>query len=501
MPTNPDIHHMNVTSRRNSSNECNRVQLKKWLALAFLFIGPACYAQSATINWANVHQVIDGFGAADANEAGTNQELTSAQVSFFFGTGAGQLGFSIMRVRLPNNSTGPDAGSCATVNSACVGTLMTDYAAAVAAGVRIYASAWSPPAAYTTNGSTECGAGSGNGQLATGSYANFATWLANFVQSWQTYEGASPYAISVQNEPDECGAFTSTEYSAAQFDSFIKNNLGPTFSSNGLSTLIFMPEVNRYSDLAGYGSTCATDSSCSAYLGGVNWHEYDANVSSSYVVNDTPYPSGWASGKRYWETEASCLSGGPNFCSSSFDPSMTNALNWAAVIDQRLAADNANAWLYWWFLIPSTANNGEGLMTTDTGVTAKRAYVMGQYSRFIRPGYLRIDATHKPQAGVSVSAYQDTPSNTLVIVATNYTASPITQTFNVVNAPTFTNVAPYLTSATQNIQAQPTQAVSSNSFTYTLPADSVTTFVGASSSSTTSSTIIAPPSNLRLLVN
>ena len=487
-----DMHNMNVTSGRSSSNDGNRIQLKKWLTLAFLFIGPACYAQSATVDWTNVHQVIDGFGAADANNAGTNQEMTSSQLSFFFGQGTGQLGFTIMRTRIPNGSTGPDAGSCATVNAACIGTQTTDYSYAVANSIRIYGSPWSPPAAYKSSGTTQCGS------LLTGSYANFATWLSNWVQSWQTYQGATPDAISVQNEPDECGAFTSASYNSGQLDSFIKNNLGPTFSSTGLPTLIFQSEVNRYSDLAGFGDTCATDPTCSSFLGGVNFHDYDATVTGTDVVNDTPYPAGWATGKKYWQTEASCDGGGANFCGAAFNPSITNALNWAAVIDQRIAVDNLNAYLWWWFLIPSSATNaGQGLMEYDTGTVALRAYVLGQYAKFIRPGYFRIDATHKPQSGVSVSAYQNTSGGNLTIVATNYTASPIVQAFNITNAPNFSSVTPYITSATQNIQAQSAQSVSGNSFTYTLPAGSVTTFVGASSSST----IPAPPLNLRLVVN
>lgn len=135
---------------------------------------------------------------------------------------------------------------------------------------------------------------------------------------------------------------------------------------------------------------------------------------------------------------------------------------------------------------------------TDTGVVPLRTYVIGQYSRFIRPGYYRIDATHVPQTGISVSAYQNTSGGNLVIVATNYTASPISQTFNLTNAPAFTSVTPYITSATQDIQSQAAQPVSSNSFTYTLPADSVTTFVGTTSPTSTGPTA---PTNLQAVID
>lgn len=496
-----DMHHTNLTLQRNIGVEGHRIQMTKWLILVFLLIGPVCHAQSATIDWTNVHQVIDGFSAADINDSGSPGVtlLTSAQAAFFFGTGAGDVGLSILRV-MPPNGVSYGAGSCLTVSTSCVGSYASDVSYAVSYGAHVIVTPLSPPAAYTTNGSVNCTEGAGSGSLATNSYAAYATWLANFVKSLQTYESANVVALAVTNEPEYCEAYPSIVLSAAQIDSFIKNNLGPTFSADGLSTLIMAPEAGRYGDLNGYAYLCAEDVSCANYLGVVSFHDYDASVSgtNNSTVNATPYPSGYASGKHFWDDEASCQSGGggPSFCNGTFDGSITNALGWAAVIDHRLAVDNVNEWGYWWFIIPAAINSGEGLMT-DTGVIPQRTYVVGQYSRFIRPGYYRIDATHAPQAGTSVSAYQNTPSGDLVIVATNYTASPLSQVFNLINAPTFTSVTPYITSATQDIQAHVAQSVVGNSFAYTLPADSVTTFVGTSSGSPTP----GPPTNLRAVVN
>jgi glucuronoarabinoxylan endo-1,4-beta-xylanase len=383
--------------------------MKKWLSFVLLFVGPLCYAQSATIDWSTVHQQIDGFGSSVTH---MYTDLTPTQRNIVFGTGAGDLGFSIIRIGI-NNGDEDGASSCTSVSSSCAGPYSADVAAAASNGGRVYASAFSPPAAYTTNGSTICQAGSGSGTLASSHYGDFATWIANWVQSVHTYYSGNPtvYAISIQNEPDYCASYDSSVYSPSQFDSFIKNDLGPTFHSNGLSTLIFLPESGRYSDLSSYGATCAIDSGCASYIGGFNFHDYDAYL-SNFITSADPYPSGWPAAK-YWQTEASCGSGSNNFCDGSiFDASMTNALNWASVIDQRMQ-DGANAWLYWWTQINS--NIGEALICTVSAcgtldangeIIASRAYVIGQYARFIRPGYYRISATHTPQAGISVSAYR-----------------------------------------------------------------------------------------------
>jgi O-glycosyl hydrolase len=273
--------------------------------------------------------------------------------------------------------------------------------------------------------------------------------------------------------------------------------MGPTFASDGLSTLIFAPEGGNYSVSVSLGAACGSDSSCNQYAN-FNWHDYEANLSGTNTVAPNPYPSSWPAGKKYWETEASCGDGyGPDFCESGFNTDMTtDGLGWAAVIDQRIAGDGANAWLYWQMIDYNLAGGGPttddgGLMSNAAGgfVAAKRAYVLGQYSKFVRPGYYRIDATHLPQTGVSVSAYQNTSSNSLVIIATNYTGSSVSQKFSLTNAPTFSALTPTITSASLSLVAQSSVPLSANSFTYTLPAQSVTTFATNSLSPTA-------PSNL-----
>src|SRR5205814_1180674 len=146
---------------------------------------------------------------------------------------------------------------------------------------------------------------------------------------------------------DICKSYDSAVWTAANIDDFVKNYLGPTFV--GLSTRIFVPETSTYDHISSRGNTCATDSSCKNYIGGVNWHDYDASLSGTHTVAADKYPAEWAprADKRYWETEASCCKGspatcgdvgfGPEFCGNGFNKDMTDALRWAAVIDQRIA--------------------------------------------------------------------------------------------------------------------------------------------------------------------
>jgi glucuronoarabinoxylan endo-1,4-beta-xylanase len=275
----------------------------------------------------------------------------------------------------------------------------------------------------------------------------------------------------VQNEPDYCpSTYDGAIWSDANFDAFIKNNLGPTLAAQGQSGVrIMMPESSQWGSFTGEADTCMTDPGCASYVGINAWHDYD-NASS--ISN--PYSSG---GSGFWETEASAGPGfGPSLCGGCWDPSMADGLLWAGIIDNRMAVSNATAWNYWW-LIGKNGDN-EGLVNGGVTSTSKRLYVMGNYSKFVRPGWVRMDATHVPLSGVTVSAYKDPVSGNFAIVATNQNGSDVSVTFSL-SGFTASSVTPWITSTSLNLVQQSGIGVASGTFSATLPASSVTTFAGS----------------------
>ena len=442
--------------------------------LLFLAGSGSAQAQTATVNWTDVHQVIDGFGGVDRDD------LSSSQQKFMFGTGSGQLGISILHTNVSG-----DPEDCTSVGTGCV-TVSSNMQAVLANGGRVWVDGTTPPSRYLES-YTLSGCSAAGTRVIPGDFGAWATWIANYVKSLQA-QGVNVYGVSVDNEPDTCGF---TYYSAADFDTFISANLGPTFASQGISSLIFLPESAGYDTLSTYASTCMNDSACVPYVGGVAFHDYDLTIGSGFSVSATAYP--FATQRKYWETEFGMFQCGgyQTFCKSEqgWNTDMTtDGLQWAAILDHRIAVDNLNAWQI--YLLQTYDNVDDGLINGNTGSIAQRAYVMGQYSKFVRPGYFRIDATHNPVSGVTISAYQNTSSNTLVIIATNYTGSAVSQTFNLTNAPSFSTLTPTITSASLSLAAQSNVSVSGNSFTYTLPAQSITTVVATAGAGP------QPPSNL-----
>jgi glucuronoarabinoxylan endo-1,4-beta-xylanase len=107
-------------------------------------------------------------------------------------------------------------------------------------------------------------------------------------------------------------------------------------------------------------------------------------------------------------------------------------------------------------------------------------YVMGQYSKFIQPGFVRVSATATPVAGVYVSAYSNASPAHYVIVAINSNSSSESLSFalDVNGNPTsiVTSLTPTEGTSAAGLAAQPAVTVSSGQFSYTLPAQSIVTF-------------------------
>jgi len=116
---------------------------------------------------------------------------------------------------------------------------------------------------------------------------------------------------------------------------------------------------------------------------------------------------------------------------------------------------------------------------------------MAHFSKFIRPGYHRIDATYRPQAGVYLVAFKGEED---VIVVINLNTSGKNQTFTFSND-TIPRVKRYTTSDMKKLSDDGIIELADNSFTATLDGRSITTFVSLKTSTgVRSSDFPIPPS-------
>jgi len=404
----------------------NPVRVIHVLGLLALATAVSLSAQTATVDFGSSQQTIVGFGGATA----WLPALSSSQANTLFSNGNNsQLGLSILRVRIDPGGSGN------------WGTELSNAQAAQSRGAYVIATPWTPPASMKSNNNTV------GGSLNTSSYGAYATYLNSFV-TYMKNGGVNLYAISMQNEPDANVTYESCGWTGQQMDNWVAGNGG------SLSTKLYMPESESFN--TSYSDPTLNDGNAVGHVSAIAGHLY--GTSPSY------YSNAFSKGKQVWMTE--------HYISGS---GISNALSVAKEINDSMSTGDYSAYVWWWVEDVSSQNSYTGLIDSNGNVKAA-GYAMGQYSKFVRPNYVRSNATYNPQGSVYVTAYKG--SGNFVIVAINMGGSSVSQTFSIQNQ-SLGSFIPYQTSGSAlYIQQLGTVNTSNNSFTYTLPAQSITTFVG-----------------------
>lgn len=422
---------------------------------------------TVTVDYGTADQIIRGFGGSTAWLG----QLTTEQATALFSPTSG-LGLSILRVRI--DPTGTSANNWVPTNGAWL-TEANNASEELAANPNsiVFASPWTPPASMKTSSTSQpyysgtCSPAAGycGGYLDSSNYAAYASYLNAFVTYFNATSNATLYAISMQNEPDYSAAagenYESCSWTPTQMDQWID---AEGSSLNGLP--LIMPE--SYDFNPAQAAPSLSDSTAVADISIVAGHLYGA--SPSY------YTQAENAGKDVWMTEHYLTPSG-GFGAS---PTIADALAAAEEVHNSMVVGQYNAYVWWWIWDDPNDGVDYGLINPDTTSPAPTyyGYAIGQFSKFIQPGYYRYNATPNPSSSVYVSAYSGTESGTThyVIVAINATSSPVSQPFTIDNA-TVTSMTPWQTTSSGGLVQQSAVTVTGGTFTYALPAQSITTFV------------------------
>ena len=374
-----------------------------------------------TVYLDSLQQYIQGFGGA--NIIPWRPAMTADQIQKAFGAGDGQLGFTILRLRVPYTDNVSDFSAQLSVAQL-----------AQAQGALVFASPWTPPPALKSNNNIV------GGVLNDTSYAAFAAHLKGFADYMAT-GGAPLYAVSVQNEPDATVTYESCSWNAVQFRKFMKEN------APAIGTRVMMPESMNFT--RALSDSTLNDSAAAANTAIIAGHLYGGGLFA--------YPLAVSKGKEVWMTEYLDL-----------DTSWTAVLGTGKQIHDCMTV-GWNAYI-WWYIV-----RFYGPISED-GTVSKRGYVMSQYARFVRPGYYRVKCNTTPQRSVYVTSYRVTSSSRVVLVALNLGTSAVQQAFALPGG-SATALTPYTTSRTKNcVQGSPLP-VTNGTCTATLEPSSITTFV------------------------
>jgi len=390
-------------------------------------------ASLCTVNPSKTYQTIRGFGGINLPEW-VGSDMTSAQVQKAFGNGNDELGLTILRVYVSDDSNSW---------SRAVPTAL----AAQKLGATVFATPRNPPASMrnTVNG----GVAGGKYQLRKDKWADYAKHLNSYVKFMET-KGVNLYSVSVQNEPDYAADWT--YWSANDLASFIAQ-YGKQVTS-GTKAKLMSPESFQYrKDI------------------------YNAILNNSAAYNNTDlfgthfygtqrsqmdFPALENSGKEIWMTEVYV----PNSEANS-NERWPEAIKVSENIHNGLVVGNLNAYVWWYIRRNYSPMN-------ENGTISKRGYCMAQYSKFVRPGDVRIDATEQPATNVLVSAYKNN-RNQVTIVAVNNSDEGYAQQFSV--GKNISDIDRWRTTSNENLAKTENLEYSGDSFWAQLSARSVSTFV------------------------
>ncbi len=388
------------------------------LCLFFFLLSWNTTVQAApvTVDFSKTNQVIDGFGGSSA----WSGKLTDAMMDGLYKNGPTQVGFTILRSRIDPNKRWDDEKS--------------NIQKAKARGATTFATPWSPPANMKTNNNVNNG-----GQIKSSEWGNYAAYLKEFID----FAGEDLDIISLQNEPDWQPNYESCEWTSSQFRDFCKNH------AKSLERPVMMPECLGYNFRMSDPTLDDPEAAANVtYMGG---HLYGSGPKR--------YTKALNLGKHVWQTEKFFEYDDAGTC-MKFAKELFDCMN-----------NDFSAYVWWWMTYDSRSGGKEALWVNDA--PNHRAWVLAQFSKWVRPGYYRVDATYSPQNGVNVVAFR---GDSNVVVAMNSNSSQQSVTFNYTDA-TVTTVRKYTSSQSKNGKKEGEIEVSDNSFTTTLDPQSVSTFV------------------------
>jgi O-glycosyl hydrolase len=200
-------------------------------------------------------------------------------------------------------------------------------------------------------------------------------------------------------------------------------------------------------------------------------HEYDTQKALAW-------PSDVDGGKRskeVWETEVSGVMYWPE---QGYSSDINNGIAVAGWVHSALVVGQASAWLYWWYQPNggSTGSDNEGLVPAGGGALAKRAYTIGNYSKFVRPGYVMVDVAGNSNTNLLLSAFKGT-DGTVVVVAIYKGTAAATVPITISGGTAPASCTPNVTSSSANLTAGTAVTVTGGTFSASLAASTVTTFV------------------------
>jgi glucosylceramidase len=304
--------------------------------------------------------------------------------------------------------------------------------------VVFYASPWSPPAFMKTNKNMLKG-----GKLLPEFRQSWADYYVKFIKSYEA-EGIPVWGLTIQNEPMAVQRWESCIYTADEERDFLKNYLGPTLEKEGLGDKKIVVWDHNRDLISERANTIFEDPEASKYAWGIGFHWYETwtgglpkydnlkNINESFPSKNMLFTEGcqegfdserlhfWPNAERYG-----------NSMINDFNSGVVGWTDWNILLDERGGPNHVQNFCF----APIHANTKTGELTfTPT------YYYIGHFSKFIKPGALRVSTTTS-RTSIESTSFQN-PDGEIITVVMNKTNQKIGYKLIVGESESFIEIQP-----------------------------------------------------------
>ena len=301
-----------------------------------------------------------------------------------------------------------------------------------------YASPWSPPAFMKSNKNMLQG-----GKLLPEFRQAWADYYVKFINAYEE-EGIPVWGLTIQNEPMAVQRWESCIYTADEERDFLKNYLGPTLEKEGLGDKKIVVWDHNRDLISERANTIFEDPEASKYAWGIGFHWYETwtgglpkydnlkNINESFPSKNMLFTEGcqegfdterlhfWPNAERYG-----------NSMINDFNSGVVGWTDWNILLDERGGPNHVQNFCF----APIHANTKTGeLIYTPT------YYYIGHFSKFIKPGALRVSTTTS-RTTIESTSFQN-ENGSIVTVVMNKTDHTIGYKLIVGAAETYLEIQP-----------------------------------------------------------
>jgi glucosylceramidase len=294
--------------------------------------------------------------------------------------------------------------------------------AAAGGKLTLFASPWSPPAFMKSNKSMLRG-----GYLLPEFRQSWANYFVKYIRAMQAAR-VPIWGLSIQNEPMATQRWESCIFTAEEERDFLRDYLGPTLWKSGLKDKkVIIWDHNR--DLITHRvSTILNDPEAAKYVWGIGFHWYETWAGGQPMYDNVELVNQMYPGKNLLLTEATVESFSAERYQvwehgEKYGRSMINDFNngtvgwtdWNLLLDETGGPNHVGN--YCFSPIHADTKTGELIYTPSY-------YYIGHFSKFIKPGALRI-ASAASRSQLITTSFRN-PDGTIVTIVMNDSDKKIT---------------------------------------------------------------------------